>query len=45
MTLFDHMDKRPGTVIVVFAVLSGLAYGAFFLGALLLVKAIFFGGE
>jgi hypothetical protein len=42
MTLFDQMDKRPGTVMFVLAALGALGYVGMFIGALLIIKHIFF---
>ena len=42
MTLLDQMEKRPGTVIVALALLSIVAYAGLFVGALFVIKWIFF---
>ena len=41
MTLFDHMLKRPGTMIVAALLLNIVIYTGLFVGALLIIKWIF----
>ena len=42
MTLLDQMQKRPGTMIVAVFFLNVIVYSALFVGALLVIKRIFF---
>ena len=46
MTLFDQMEKRPGTTMAVLGLLGGLLvvviYGGLFVGAVFVIKWILF---
>ena len=42
MTLLDNMQKRPGTTIVAVFLLNIVVWAGLFIGALLIIKRIFF---
>lgn len=44
MTLLDQMNKRPGTVMFAVILLNLVVGVGLFVGALLVIKHIFFGG-